>query len=1323
MYRKRCIAFAIIRAKNEFEFEVIFVFGVFDRDGFEKSSPKFSFSVKDDCVSINAYGEKGCDGYELYKCGTKRGEYALELTASRPIFDCRVPDGRPYYYKIRAFHDYGKEKVYSKFSECELIDILTSTKKRSEKIEKFFESVKEISDVITCEDVDVLIETIKLAGYEAKERERRRKLEEEARQKRKELEAAEKRRRAAAKRAEARRRKKELEHIESVTRMDLPMDYVNSFTDDDRADIKCENISDGLMLSLDTLGMVDIEFISSVTGKDMKTVIETLRGSIYQNPLYWNEVFYKGWETADEYLSGNLMNKYHAAKEANEKYNGYFQNNVTAIEGILNKDIPVDEIYVTLGSPWVPTDVIDDFIAYMAFGNKLRSDRALTYFQQFAQNNYAVVHDEFTGIWDIPEKTRFRKGNFHGAFEEVNYKTYGTDRMDMLYVLENTLNMKTLAVYDLKNPDDPSCKTRIINQEETVKLLEKQNYMIETFQNWVWSDKKRKERLQSAYCRRYGNIRKRNFDGSFLEFPGMAEDMKLYDYQKNAVARILFSPNTLLAHDVGSGKTFIMIAAGMELRRLGKSKKNLYVVPNNIIGQWEKMFKKMYPDSNILTVSINNFDTKRRSETLNKIKNEDYDAILMTYSCFDMLSLSQQYYTQMYKEMLAMLSKTEKVFNSKASIEKKREKLMKTLNDIQENYQKKPETIPFDELGINTLFVDEAHNYKNVSIESRITRVRGMGISGSERANGMMDKVHCVQRMNDGGRVVFATGTPVTNSLSDIYVMQKYLQQGELEFLGILNFDAWAGMFARKTTEFEIDVDTNSYYLVTRFSKFCNIPELTATLSSIADFHQVDKSAGIPLLEGYSDSLRSGSDDFKEYLREISDRADDIRKKRVTVREDNMLKVTSDGRKAALDMRLIDVAFGLDPDSKVMRCAENVTEVYENTRENKGTQLVFCDISTPKDGFNLYDELRNLLVAMGIPKNEIAFVHSADSDSKRQALFKSVTDGEIAVLIGSTAKMGHGMNVQKRLVAIHHLDVPWRPSDMVQREGRILRQGNENEKVKIFRYITKASFDAYSWQLLETKQRFISQIMSGDAYMREGGDVNDTVLNYAEVKALAVGNPRIKRRVEVCNELDKYIILQNDIINDRHNKERELAELPEKIKRIKERIKNIGLDIKEYAREEKSYKDMQYTEQREIRRTIYNAVFANQNNPEITHVLDYQGFEVVVPAYMAPRTVYFTKEENGSKQKTNKPVYYVNLVRHGTYFLEIESESGITTRLNNFLDDLEKLEQTYKDQLLEYETRLATVKTELEKENFGYADKINALKSELAVLNEELGVA
>ena len=769
-----------------------------------------------------------------------------------------------------------------------------------------------------------------------------------------------------------------------------------------------------------------------------------------------------------------------------------------------------------------------------------------------------------------------------------------------------------------------------------------------------------------------------------------------------------------------------MIAAGMELRRLGKSKKNLYVVPNNIISQWENIFRKMYPEANILTVSIKNFEPKKRSETLNRIKNEDFDAILMTYSCFDMLSLSDRYYIGLYKERLELLEKAANKFFSKNKLEEKRMHIQKTLSKLQLTYQKTPKIMPFDELGINTLFLDEAHNYKNINLESRITGVRGSGSGGSAKGNGMMDKVHCIQRMNDGGRIVFATGTPVTNSLSDIFVMQKYLQEGELEFQNIHNFDAWAGMYAEKRTDFEIDVDTNSYHLVTRFSRFCNIPELTATLASIADFHKVDKTSGIPELEGYEDSLRDGSDDFKDYLREIGNRADDIRQKRVTVKEDNMLKLTSDGRKAALDMRLIDTGFGLDPDSKVMRCAENVYDVYTETRDVKGTQLVFCDISTPKEGFNLYDELKSLLVAMGIPEKEIAFVHDAETEIRRQDLFKSMQEGGTAVLIGSTAKMGHGMNVQKHLVAIHHLDVPWRPSDMVQREGRILRQGNENEKVRIFRYITKASFDAYSWQLLETKQRFIGQIMSGNATMRDGGDIDDTVLNYAEVKALAVGNPRIKRRVEVCNELDKYRILQRDYLEERRKRQQTVAVLPEKIEKQKERIARCEMDMEAYRKEKTDYKSMRYEDQKAIREAIFKAVNANQNNPEPVEVLTFQGFKVVVPAYMIPRMPSVRKAAEGSGEKVSvsrKPIPYVHLVRNGTYYLEIESESGITARLNNFLENLGDQKAKYEDVLLSLENKLRIAEEELGKEVKGYGDEIDALKKELKALDEELGVA
>lgn len=1212
-----------------------------------------------------------------------------------------------------------------------VIDSTAVAKEKGKLIDAFFENLKEVGDLLSAEDLDVAIHSLKVAGLEIKEREKRKKAEEEARLAEQKRAEEQKRRELAAQRAARRAEKKHREHVAEVTRMDLPMDFVNSYDEDERASFHVESIADGLMTSLDMLGLVDIEFISSVTGADYKTVIETLRGSIYQNPLHWNECFYKGWETADEYLSGNLMHKHKIAKEANEQYLGYFEANVKALEALIEPDIDPDDIYVTLGSPWVPTDIIDDFIIHLL-------DDIPDNVEQYYGPEYAVRHDEITGVWEIPQRNRFRKHKHHGKYEELNYSVWGTKRMDMLYLMENILNMKTLSISEAR---DAAGKIRVINKDETVKILEKQEKMIAEFQKWVWQSENRKRRLQSAYCRKYGNIRKRTFDGSFLEFPGMNEEISLYPYQKNSVARILFSPNTLLAHDVGAGKTYVMIAAGMELRRLGKSKKNLYVVPNNIIGQWEDIFHKMYPQAKLLIVTNHNFNQRKRSETLQRIIQEDFDGILMTYSCFDMLSLSKRYYMDLYKKRLQLLDKASQVFYSPKKINSRRQAMLDTLTKIQESYVDNICDVAFDELGINTLFVDEAHNYKNVGVETSISRVLGAGGRGSKKCQGMMDKVHCVQRQNNGGRVILATGTPITNSITDIFVMQKYLQEGELEFLGLHNFDNWAGMFAEKTTDFEIDVDTNSYHLATRFARFCNIPELTSVLSSIADFYSVERGAGLPEFDGYSDSLREGSQDFKEYLMDISNRADDVRQKRVSRFEDNLLKITSDGRKAALDMRLIDMAFGLDPDSKVMRCAENIMEVYDSTRDIKGIQLVFCDSSTPKAGFNLYDELKNLLIAMGMPAGQIAFVHDAATESQRELMFRDLRAGRLSVMIGSTFKMGIGVNVQDRLAALHHLDVPWRPADMVQREGRILRQGNRNKKVRIFRYITRESFDAYSWQLLETKQRFISQILSGRATVRSGADVDEAVLNYAEVKALAVGNPLIKKRVEVSNELDKYRILQRDYLDDRKKKEQELRDLPAKIDAQKARIEACKQDIADAAEDKTDYDAIPYLQQKSMREAIYEAVMTHRNQPEERKVMTYRGFEIVVPAYMVPR------EPNTAKQKENDAksdaIPYIFLKRNGTYLIEIESESGISVRLNHFIaryekqtkdkitkevirttvepSGLEKSLERYEEVLQQYEMRREVLDEEL-KRNDGFVESILRLKEELNQIDEELGV-
>ena len=1201
-------------------------------------------------------------------------------------------------------------------TETEKEDVAEVAKRKKDLLYSFYGNLKDGGEILTSQDIDIAIESLKLAKLDIKVREDRKREEREAELLKQKLAEEEERRRKAEERARKRAQRAREKKAEEISAMELPLDFVNSFVDDERAHIHCDNIAEGLLYSLDALGLVDIEFISSITGEDMKTVIKTLKGTIYQNPLLWDECFYKGWETADAYLSGNLMHKLSLAQEANEEYPGIFADNIKALKEVIDPDINVKDIYVTVGSPWVPADIIDDFILHLVKLDKKKDGTYPENAEPFLIADYAVRHDELTGLWEIPKKNRFALSEHHGKYERYNFEIWGTERMHMLNLLENILNMKTLAIFDTI---DPAKKTKKLNQSETVKVLEKQDALIAEFQQWVWKNKERKSRIQGAYQRRYGNIKKRVFDGSFLEFPDMNPEIQLRKHQKDSVARIIFTPNTLLAHDVGAGKTYTMIAAGMELRRLGKSKKNMYVIPNNIMPQWVEMFKKMYPNANLLVVNNRNFCLKKRSGTLERIMNEDFDAILITYSCFDMLSLSKSYYEKFYEDQLLLLDKAKTNFYSKDKIGRKREAVAKALDKLQKATSSNVCEIPFDELGINTLFVDEAHNYKNVTVGTGITRVRGISNQGSKKCDGMMDKVHCVQRQNHGGRVIMATGTPITNSITDLFILQKFLQDGELEFLGIQNFDSWVATYAKKTTEFEIDVDTSNYRLATRFSRFFNVPELTSILSSVCDLYHVDQSVGIPEFEGYTDSLADGSDDFKDYLKDISIRADDVREKRVEPKDDNLLKITTDGRKAALDMRLIDLAFGLDPESKVIRCAENIMKIYDETRDKKLIQMVFIDQSTPKSGFNLYDELKNILKAMGMPEHEIAYIHDASTEAKKKLLFRDLRLGNVAVVIGSTFKMGLGVNVQKKLCALHHMDVPWRPADMVQREGRILRQGNLCKSVQIFRYITKGSFDAYSWQLLEAKQRFISQILSGHMTTREGSDVDESVLNYAEVKALAVGNPLMKERVELMNQLDKYKILHRDYIEMRMKKEEELALLPEKINTQIDHIENTKKDIEFYEKNKVDYNALGYPKQKEIRDAIFEAAKTHVNMPVEKKVLNFQGFDVVVPARMHPKEM---TEEERKEGEGLQAIPYIFVKKHGAHYMEITSQSGITKKLNNLLNGLPEKLKKQEDYLETLKQRKSDLELDLSTVGENYATEIQEIKGKIEKINEELGL-
>lgn len=1062
--------------------------------------------------------------------------------------------------------------------------------------------------------------------------------------------------------------------------IDLTMDWETAFGN--TSEITAQDtvsISDGLIMSLCNHGGVDMEYISELTGAGISEIISRLEGAIYQNPNKWDECEEKGWETAEEYLSGNLARKWSEAKLAQQKYNGRFSENVKAIEELLPQPIEAKEIYITLGSPWIPEYVIDDFVKYML---GLRNASGI-----------GTVHDEYSGKWEIPDKGRLRK--------YVRSQIYGTYKMPAIDILEKTLNMKTITVYDeVYCPTNASGKKRVINKEETILALEKQALMTERFRKWVWSDKERREHLHEIFMEKYGSVKQRMFNGSFLTFPGMSQEIKLYPYQKNAVARILFTPNTLLAHDVGSGKTYIMIAAGMELRRMGISKKNLYVVPNHILGQWRDIFLQMYREADIMCVEPKDFTPKKRRAVLERLRDEEHDAILMSYSCFEKIPLSKSYHIEQLTRERAELKRA--VINTKGQCSSLKRKLDKVSDKLEELALETSdnESVFFDMLGITRIFVDEAHNFKNVPIETKITKVLGISSAGSKRCKEMMDKIHMVQNKNMGAGAVLATATPITNSITDAFIMQKYLQSGELAMLDLHNFDSWIGMFAEKTTEFEIDVDTGSYRLATRFAKFHNLPELTSLLAGIADFHQVDTSAGIPEFDGYEDNLVRKTEDFAAYLREISERAEAVRSGAVPRSEDNMLKITTDGRKAALDLRLVDNHAGFTASSKAAKCARNAAGIYFETRPYRSTQLIFCDSSTPKAGFNLYDELRRLLRGYGVPDEQIAYVHSADTEAKRSKLFAAMCRGDIRILIGSTFKLGLGVNVQDRLFALHHLDVPWRPADMTQREGRILRQGNRNSKVRIFRYITEGSFDAYSWQLLETKQRFICALLSGAIKERSGSDVDDTVLSYAEVKALAVGNPLVKKRIETANQLSQYLILQRKTVDTRLRMEMQLSELPDKIKRAQELEEKCVKDIACYAENKREYS---IDERKLLGEAIQNTIASNVYRSEECIIAEYQGFSIIAPANM--------RKENP----------FVWLRRNGQYFVMIgTSEIGAVIRLDNMLEGLKNRRTAIADELELLYTQRETIKKELGKME-SYADRIEQTRKELEKIDKKLG--
>ncbi len=854
-------------------------------------------------------------------------------------------------------------------------------------------------------------------------------------------------------------------------------------------------------------------------------------------------------EDLGQFTLDKWIDIYSKAKTVKEKKNTVYKKK--KVERVPH-EIPYTDIEVSLGAPWISAAIISDF-----------ADHIIDYDDSRVGRRNLVKYEQVTGSWFVRDKKQYNTSSVTARF--------GTARYNALQILEATLNLREIKIHDT---DGYNVK---YNEVETIAVLEKQQLLIEEFKKWVWLDEDRRWEVEEAYNRMFAEFKPRIFDGSSLEFPDMSKDFTLFDYQKDAVQKIISTPNTLLAFDVGAGKTFIMIAAAMELRKRNISRKNMFVVPNNIVGQWEKIFTDLYPQAKLLTVEPKTFKPEMRQKVLSQMQKGDYDGIIIAYSCFEMIPLSEQFVmSEMQKKINIInsaLNDLKKSYSWKwgsTPLEQEKNYIKKITSEFLDSFDVTTEEITFDSLEINTLFLDEAHNYKNLPLKTKLKKISGINTKGSMKCMDMMQKVRCVQLNNGGRGAVLATGTPLCNSISDTYAMQMYLQPEKMAEFGLDRFDNWVKTFARPEQICEIDVDTSKFRFIHRFAKFFNLPELSRMFSDVAIFHAVNTSDGLPDFDDYTDVVIGKSAQLDEYMQLLCERTEAIRMQEVGSHQDNMLKVSTDGRKAALSLELVGKEQPYDKHSKIFNCIENVIKIYNDSSEY--TQLVFCDYSTPKgEDFSVYKELKTRLKEKGVPEKEIAFIHSYKTESTKLKLFEDFNSGKIRVLIGSTFKLGIGANVQTKLKAIHHLDVPWRPADMIQREGRILRRGNTNKDVLIYRYILQGSFDAYSWQILETKQKFISQFLSGSSYQRTASDLENNVLTYGQVKALALSQPLMKKLAEKENELKNVRILQLQNEQTVTGLEEQLADDRVRVNQLKERLyaaKQINAIVSDYTDQE-----------------------------------------------------------------------------------------------------------------------------------------------------------
>lgn len=904
-----------------------------------------------------------------------------------------------------------------------------------------------------------------------------------------------------------------------------------------------DTASEALAVSIGERAGVDLSYMAQLSGKTEEELTEELAGIIFKNPIS------EKWEPSDEYLSGNVREKLQIAKQFAENHPEY-QVNVQYLEQVQPKDLDASEIEARLGATWISENYITQFMA-----ETFHTPR------YYVGSKVKVQYAEVTGQWNVMGKNVDSYGN------ALVTSTYGTQRANAYRLLEDALNLRDTKIYD--TVQDADGEHRELNRKETMLAQQKQELIKEEFKEWIFKDLHRREDLCKIYNERFNSIRPREYDGSHIQFVGMNPEITLMPHQKNAVAHVLYGNNTLLAHCVGAGKTFQMIAAGMESKRLGLSQKNLYVVPNHLTEQWGSDFLRLYPGANILVATKKDFEPANRKRFCSRIATGDYDAVIIGHTQFEKIPLSKERQIAMLEQQIADITFSIEEAAHQAGQNYTIKQLEKTKKSLQTRIKKlndqtrKDDVVTFEQLGVDRLFVDESHSFKNLFLYTKMRNVAGISQTDAQKSSDMFMKCRYMDELTGGRGITFATGTPVSNSMTELYTIMRYLQYDTLMRMGMGHFDSWAATFGETVTAIELSPEGTGYRAKTRFARFFNLPELISIFKEAADIQTSDMlNLPVPEAEFINEVLKP-SEEQQEMVSAFSERAESVRGGLVNPTEDNMLKITNDGRKCALDQRLLNELLPDAEKSKVNTCVENAFHVWDEGKTDRTTQLIFCDLSTPKgDGtFNVYDDVRNKLVARGIPKEEIAFIHEYNTEAKKAELFAKVRAGQVRILMGSTPKLGAGTNVQDRLIALHHLDCPWKPSDLEQQEGRILRQGNQNDKVKIFRYVTENTFDAYMWQILENKQKFISQIMTSKSPVRACEDVDDTALSYAEIKALATGNPYIKEKMDLDVQVSKLKLLKANHTSQIYRLESDIAKnFPVQISALKERIAGMQID-------------------------------------------------------------------------------------------------------------------------------------------------------------------